>query len=65
MIFQANAPNAPGAKESSKLDFSHADAADASVLNAILWRAAKGNVKMPAPQHNVFPATTTHSDPDD
>jgi hypothetical protein len=54
MIYQANAANAPGAKRSSKLDFSHADAADADVLNAILWRAAKGDVPMPAPKHTVF-----------
>jgi DNA-binding beta-propeller fold protein YncE len=65
MIYQANAADAPGAKRSSKLDFSHADAADANVLNAILWHAAKGNVPMPAPQHNVFPATATHGDPED
>ena len=65
MIYQANAADAPGAKRSSKLDFSHADAADANVLNAILWHAAKGSVPMPAPQHKVFPATVTHGDPDD
>ena len=56
MIYQANAPDAPGAKQSSKLDLSHADAADTNVLNAILWRAAKGRVPMPAPRHTVFPA---------
>ena len=56
MIYQANAANAPGAKQSAKLNFSVADAADASVLNAILWRAAKGNVPMPAPRHTVFPS---------
>ncbi len=56
MIYQANAANAPGAKQSAKLDFSHADAADADVLNAILWRAAKGNVPMPKPRHTVFAA---------
>jgi len=56
MIYQANAPDAPGAKQSLKLDFSVADAADADVLNAILWRAAKGNVPMPAPRHTVFAA---------
>jgi hypothetical protein len=38
------------------LNFSVADAADTRVLNAILWRAAKGNIPMPAPKHNVFPA---------
>ena len=66
MIYQANPANAPGAKQSAKLDFSHADAADTNVLNAILWRAAKGNVPMPAPQHTVFPAELAkHGDADD
>ena len=55
MIYQANAANAPGAKQSAKLNFSIADAADTNVLNAILWRAAKGNVLMPPPKHDVFP----------
>jgi len=55
MMYQANPPNAPGAKQSAKLDFSVADAADSNVLNAILWRAAKGDVPMPAPRHTVFP----------
>ena len=55
-IYQANKPNAPGAGESAKLDFSVADAADNEVLNAILWRAAKGNVPMPAPRHTIIPA---------
>ena len=64
MIYQANAGNAPGAKQSSKLDFSHADAADADKLNAILWHAAKGNVPMPAPKHTVFSADKRR-DPDD
>ena len=41
-----------------------ADVADADVLNAILWRAAKGNVRMPAPKHTVFPAEK-HRDADD
>jgi YVTN family beta-propeller protein len=64
MIYQANAANAPDAKKSSKLDFSHADAADADKLNAILWHAAKGNTRMPAPKHTVFPAEK-HHDADD
>jgi DNA-binding beta-propeller fold protein YncE len=58
MIYQANAASAPGAKQSAKLNFSVADAADTSVLNAILWRAAKGRVPMPTPRHTVFPAGT-------
>jgi DNA-binding beta-propeller fold protein YncE len=56
VIYQANPPNGPGAKESAKLDFSVADAGDSNVLKAILWRAAKGNVPMPTPRHTVFPA---------
>ena len=64
MIYEANAANAPGAKRSSKLDFSHADAADAEVLNAILWHAAKGNTPMPAPKHMVF-AASRRNDPDE
>jgi DNA-binding beta-propeller fold protein YncE len=56
MIYRTNAAGNPGAKQSAKLDFSHADMADTNVLNAILWRAAKGKVPMPAPRHTVFPA---------
>jgi hypothetical protein len=64
MIYQANGANAPGAKQSSKMDFSHADAADADKLNAILWRAAKGKVAMPAPKHTVFAAEPRRKDAD-
>ncbi|HZP23983.1 MAG TPA: phosphoesterase [Terriglobales bacterium] len=64
-IYQANDAHAAGAKQSSKMDFSHADAADADKLNAILWRAAKGNVPMPAPKHTVFAAEPRHRDADD
>jgi hypothetical protein len=32
---------------SAELDFSHADAADAGVLNAILWRDRMGNRALP------------------
>ncbi len=55
MIYQANTADAPGAKQSAKLNFSVADAADTKVLNAILWKAAKGRTPMPAPRHTVFP----------
>ena len=54
MIYQANTASSPMAKESSELNFSVADAADNEVLNAILWKAAKGDVPMPEPQHMVF-----------
>ena len=48
LIYTANAKTAPGAKESMKMDFSHADRADAQKLNAILWRDAMGNAPEPA-----------------
>jgi len=54
LIYQVNTPDSPGARESAQLDFSHADAADAQKLNLILWRAAKGDVPMPAPKHAVI-----------
>ena len=56
MIYQANPPGALGAKESARLNFSVADAADSEVLNSILWRAAKGNVPMPPAKHTMLPA---------
>lgn len=55
LIYQMNAPTAPGAQASGKMDFSHADAADADTLNRILWRAAKGKTPMPKPRHTVIP----------
>ena len=57
IIYQANEKTAPGAKESAALNFSVADAADAATLNAILWRAAKGDIPMPEPRHSVIPAS--------
>jgi DNA-binding beta-propeller fold protein YncE len=56
LIYQANSRHTPGAKESARLDFSHADAADAAKLNAILWRETKGQIPMPAPRHTVIRA---------
>jgi DNA-binding beta-propeller fold protein YncE len=46
LIYAINARNATGAEESSRLDFSGPDRADAAVLNAILWRDAKGDIPM-------------------
>ena len=54
LIYLVNPRKGPGAKESAKMDFSHADAADAHALNAILWRERKGNAPMPAPKHSVI-----------
>lgn len=56
LIYQANSEKSPGAEESAKLDFSHADAGDTDELNAILWHDAKGDTPIPRPRHSVFPA---------
>ena len=53
-LYQINSPHAPGAKESARLDFSHADAADTAILNAILWHESKGDIPAPSPRHTVF-----------
>ncbi len=54
LIYEMNSPHAPGAQESSRMDFSHADAANAQELNAILWRESKGDVPMPKPRYSVI-----------
>jgi hypothetical protein len=48
MIYEVNSANAPGAKQSGKMDFRHADKADPRVLNVILWRDAMGAKPLPA-----------------
>jgi hypothetical protein len=48
LIYRANAANAPGAAQSAKMDFRHADRADPSQLNVILWRDAMGTQPAPA-----------------
>jgi DNA-binding beta-propeller fold protein YncE len=48
LIYTANAKDAPGAHESMKMDFRHADRADAQKLNVILWKDAMGNAPAPA-----------------
>jgi DNA-binding beta-propeller fold protein YncE len=47
LIYTANGPKAVGAKESAKMDFTHADRADARKLNVILWRDAMGDAAIP------------------
>ena len=48
LIYTANAKTAPGAKERLKMDFRHADRADAQKLNVILWKDAMGSAPEPA-----------------
>jgi hypothetical protein len=62
LIYKANASAAHGAKASSRMDFTRPDAVNTKALNAILWREAKGNVKMPAAKHTVFPAGSRDDD---
>jgi DNA-binding beta-propeller fold protein YncE len=52
LIYQMNSEEW---QEGANLDFSRADAVDTALLNRFLWRDRKGDVPMPAPQHNVFP----------
>jgi len=56
LIYETNKRDAPGAKESAKMDFSRPDAAGAARLNKVLWREEKGDAPVPVPRHNVFPA---------
>jgi len=48
LIYTANQKDAPGAKESSRMDFTHADQADARKLNVILWKDAMGDKPVPS-----------------
>jgi DNA-binding beta-propeller fold protein YncE len=48
LIYTANSPTAAGARESMKMDFSHADRAPAEKLNVILWKDAMGDKPVPA-----------------
>ena len=56
LIYETNKRDAPGGKESTKMDFSRPDAAGAARLNRVLWRDQKGDATMPAPKHTVLPA---------
>jgi YVTN family beta-propeller protein len=47
LIYTANKKTAEGAKESMKMDFRHADHADAQKLNVILWKDAMGDAPVP------------------
>ncbi len=52
---ERNPPTAPGAAASARMDFSDVDRIDDDEMNAILWRAIKGDVPMPAPVRSAFP----------
>ena len=47
LVYTANTKAAVGAAESMKMDFRHADRADAQKLNALLWKDAMGDRPVP------------------
>ncbi len=62
LIYQANTARSPGAKQSSRMDFTHEDRADSQKLNVILWRDAMGT--KPIPQMLIH-AHKAHKEDDD
>jgi YVTN family beta-propeller protein len=55
-LLAINSPAAPGARQSSLMDFDEYDRAPEDALNRILWRAVKGpGVPYPAPVHGALP----------
>ncbi|HWE86372.1 MAG TPA: bifunctional YncE family protein/alkaline phosphatase family protein [Terracidiphilus sp.] len=64
LIYTANEKTAPGAHESMKMDFRHADRADSRKLNVILWKDAMGNKPVP-PMLTVRTKKTNKVDDDD
>jgi len=62
LIYTPNTPRSPGAKESSRMDFTHEDRADARKLNVILWKDAMGDKPVPA---MILHPHNTHRDDDD
>ncbi len=48
LIYTANTKKTVGARESSKMDFTHEDNQPTEKLNAILWKDAMGNKPVPA-----------------
>ena len=54
LIYETNKHDTPGAKVSSKMDFSRPDAAGAARLNRVLWQDRKGSKLIPAPKHKVI-----------
>jgi DNA-binding beta-propeller fold protein YncE len=64
LIYTANKKTAPGAQESMKMDFRHADHADTQKLNVILWKDTMGDKPVPA-MLKVRVKRTTKDDDDD
>jgi hypothetical protein len=56
LIYETNKHDSPGAKISSRMDFSRPDAAGAARLNRVLWQDRRGSTPVPATKHKVIPA---------
>jgi DNA-binding beta-propeller fold protein YncE len=54
LIYEMNHKDSPGAKVSTRMDFSRPDHAGAAELNQVLWQDQKGATPMPPPQHTIF-----------
>jgi hypothetical protein len=61
LIYAANSSAAPGAAQSQKMDFRHADRADPNQLNLILWRDAMGS-RPPPPMLSAHAARMRDED---
>jgi DNA-binding beta-propeller fold protein YncE len=64
LIYQINPRKAPGGEESSLMDFSRPDAANAKRLNAILWRDCKGAIAIPPSRHAIIRVSSETKEPD-
>ena len=64
LIYTANLKTAPGAKQSSRMDFRHEDRVDPQKLNVILWKDAMGTKPLPASLKQASHAKK-HDDDDD
>lgn len=62
LIYTANTARTVGAAASAKLDFRHADRADSSKLNVILWKDAMGEKPVPAILVEKHPKTKDDDD---
>jgi hypothetical protein len=60
-----NRPDAPGARESARMDLSEPDRAPMRALNQVIWESVRGkDAVMPAPVHRFRPLIEV-SDTDD
>jgi DNA-binding beta-propeller fold protein YncE len=65
-IHELNAPNAPGAAASAKLNLDKEDQADDLVFNEIIWKAVRGaDSVMPPPVRAAFVIPRSKADDDD